>query len=72
MVLGYRHGEGRKFFGPRITLHDGIFAGKTMQEGLAWLDHFAGRTGLHMRQQTDLWMFYFSSQLVFRPAGAAA
>ena len=40
MVLGYRHGEGRKFFGPRITLHDGISepAKAIAQEGLAWLD----------------------------------
>ena len=40
MVLGYRHGEGRKFFGPRITLHDDISepAKAIAQEGLAWLD----------------------------------
>ena len=40
MVLGYRHGEGRKFFGPRITLHDGVSepAKAIAQEGLAWLD----------------------------------
>ena len=40
MVLGYRHGDGRKFFGPRITLHDGIAepAKAIAQEGLAWLD----------------------------------
>lgn len=40
MVLGYRHGEGRKFFSSRITLHDGISEpAKTIaQEGLVWLD----------------------------------
>ena len=40
MMLGYRHGEGRKFFEPRITLHDGISepAKAIAQEGLAWLD----------------------------------
>ena len=40
MVLGYRHGEGRKFFGPRITLHDGVSepAKAIAREGLSWLD----------------------------------
>ncbi len=40
MVLGYRHGDGRRFFEGRIPLHDGICepAKAIAQEGLAWLD----------------------------------
>ena len=40
MVLGYRHGEGRRFFDGRIILHDEVSAPAKLiaQEGLAWLD----------------------------------
>ena len=40
MVLGYRHGDGRRFFDGRIILHDEVSAPAKLiaQEGLAWLD----------------------------------
>ena len=53
MVLGYRHGEGRKFSDPALPTT--AFPGQSHCTRRACLARpFAGRTGLHMRQQTDL------------------
>ena len=70
MVLGYRHGDGRKFFG--ITVHDGIAepAKSIAQEGLAWLEPLLeGQTYICGERMTYVDIIFFVTVAFFAQQG---
>ena len=72
MVLGYRHGDGRKFFGSRITVHDGIAepAKSIAQEGLAWLEPLLeGQTYICGERMTYVDIIFFVTVGFFAQQG---